>query len=431
MDIFKRNMYRFFLFSLLFGLFIWSLSGFKPPILWEYNDIARNLLKYHRFSYNHLGAEYLNFCPPIYSFFLACVYLFSNFSIPAATAAQVFVYASLCAVIFKIGKNIFEFNTGLLAAACTMLHPGILFYTLMQQHTLILDSFLIALSLFFILFLYDSPDSAGGLISCAIVSGLSSLSRGTAIFLIPLFALWAFFVFKQPLKRRLSRSLLICLVSFFTILPWTIRNFAVHKAFIFIGAATEECFWRGNNLDATGSSYNASGRTILYDLAPKDFLNRIYASGEMGQKRIFQKAAIKFIKDNPKKFIALFFRKLYYFWWFSPESGILYPKYYLPIYKLLYAFFLLFAFFGAASSLYAKHNGTKEKTWLLLLTLLVISVAQSFFYVEGRHRWLLEPLVLIFSARGFLFVKDSCFHNFNTAKTDTPKRRFGWSSIDA
>ena len=38
----------------------------------------------------------------------------------------------------------------------------------------------------------------------------------------------------------------------------------------------------------------------------------------------------------------------------------------------------------------------------ILLMLLSISLAQSIFYVEGRHRWAVEPLILIFTAAGIL-----------------------------
>ena len=41
---------------------------------------------------------------------------------------------------------------------------------------------------------------------------------------------------------------------------------------------------------------------------------------------------------------------------------------------------------------------------LLVVFMLGISVAQSFYYVEGRHRWGVEPLLLILVGGGIAHV---------------------------
>ena len=36
--------------------------------------------------------------------------------------------------------------------------------------------------------------------------------------------------------------------------------------------------------------------------------------------------------------------------------------------------------------------------YLVLIFCLTISIAQALYYVDGRHRWTIEPFILVFSA---------------------------------
>lgn len=399
---------KIFIVSFSFTILIWYLvAGLKPPLTWEYSGIAENIIKQHSFSFTHLGAKYLCFCPPLYAFIVALIYLLSNYNHLAVIFTQIFFFSFLCIVVFEIGRNIFNLKVGLIAVIGLMLHPGILFYVLRNEHTLILDAFMFSASALSILLLYDNPGSIKKTIICGVVLGLSFLSRGTALILAPVFVLWALFTFNLSIKKRLYASFFIVLISLAVILPWAIRNYNVTKKIILIGAATEETFWRGNNMNASGSSYDVNGRTILNDLADRDFLRKIYAEDEMGQKKIFEKEAICFIKNNPGKFINFFLKKFYYFWWFSPQAGIMYSILYKTVYKIYYSVALIFVFLGFYSIFKSKENKNfYNKIYLLIGMCIAISFFQSIFYVEMRHRWAIEPMLLIFAANGIIYIKD-------------------------
>ena len=120
--------------------------------------------------------------------------------------------------------------------------------------------------------------------------------------------------------------------------------------------------------------------------------------------RVETKRINEAVKNNPDKFVSLFFKKIYYFWWFSPQFGILYPKHLLPFYKILYSGEFLFALIGILFIAVSRDKSLKHKGILLLMVFLSISVFQSLFYVEGRHRLALEPLLLIFTASGIILV---------------------------
>ena len=69
------------------------------------------------------------------------------------------------------------------------------------------------------------------------------------------------------------------------------------------------------------------------------------------------------------------------------------------MYAIYYGFVFALATVGAVQLL---SSGEQPRTFALFLlwSFVGLSIAQSFFYVEGRHRWELEPLLLVFTASG-------------------------------
>lgn len=110
---------------------------------------------------------------------------------------------------------------------------------------------------------------------------------------------------------------------------------------------------------------------------------------------------MEFIEAHPAAFIRLVFQKFTNFWWFTDRSGLLYPPQWLELYKAYYVGVLLLAavglwrFTSRAGPSLAMSRGV-----LLALFLLAISALQSLYYVEGRHRWAVEPMILAISGGG-------------------------------
>ena len=121
---------------------------------------------------------------------------------------------------------------------------------------------------------------------------------------------------------------------------------------------------------------------------------------ELEQKRFFETEARRFIRENPVQAAGLYLRKVYYFWWFSPQSGIKYPESYLTAHRLFYAALLALAVVGALVAFRSPRREVRSPALILIAIPVTIGLAQSLFYVEGRHRWLVEPLVIIFSCYG-------------------------------
>ena len=127
-------------------------------------------------------------------------------------------------------------------------------------------------------------------------------------------------------------------------------------------------------------------------------------ASELELNDVFGQEVVEFVTQRPEEFVALSARKFVYFWWMSPQAGLLYPPSWLAAYGLYAAVILTFAAFGALAIL--RGGSPQERSLLGMLAAIsfVLAVIHALSYVEGRHRWAIEPLLLLLTARGFFAV---------------------------
>ena len=120
---------------------------------------------------------------------------------------------------------------------------------------------------------------------------------------------------------------------------------------------------------------------------------------EIAQSQWFMNKAIAFIKANPALAVRLTFLKFFHFWWFAPQTGLLYPAFWRQLYMAYYVFVLLLAAAGVRRI--ARIGAPTTRLALLLGAFLFgLSLLQSVYYVEARHRWAVEPLLLTLAGGG-------------------------------
>jgi len=195
-------------------------------------------------------------------------------------------------------------------------------------------------------------------------------------------------------------SFVLCLA------PWIIRNVLVIGAPV-ITSTTGENFWRGNHPGASGGGRDSDGGEIASLFAanpalPGPIRNVIATGTERERDRVFALEAFKFIRSDPRAALELFASKLRSFWW-RIESN---PQNYSPVasltYEWAYRLQLALALLGLGSVLRVGPGPPAGRATALLVvaSILAISLLQAAFYVQGRHRFLIEPFLLIFSAFG-------------------------------
>lgn len=241
--------------------------------------------------------------------------------------------------------------------------------------------------------------------------GVAMLARGTYAPLLAAFGLLALGVRG---RQGVTASLLAILVAGLVVAPWVGRNYMIHGRPVFMISTTGYALWIGYNPGAMGGALGRTGQPILEEASPELTAQLYKETTELGQMDLFYREALRFIQTHPSDSAGLFLRRLVYYWSFAPLAGMNYPGRWFHMYAIYYGIAFAFAAVGMAWML-ANSKQHRSFALFLLLSFVGLSIAQSFFYVEGRHRWEVESLLLIFTAAG---VARLCFSIL---------RRLGWS----
>ena len=376
---------------------IW-LGHFSAPAVWEPEVIANNLLAGKGFLLNdHLGTSYRAFMLPAYPVLCAFVYSFTRHSQPAVLLLQCLLSALSCLQIRAIGEQVFKKSkAGTVAAWLTAFHPGLVFFAT-QLHPLTLDLFSYLWTLWACLALFERPGTARAL-HLGIAAGFALLSRGTILFFLLFSA--ALFLWRAGREGWLGKgarlAALAVSVAALAVLPWLARNALLFKRFPLFITSSNQSLWAGNNPLSVGTLHSRDGRPLINQL-PVHLETALAQSDELGQSDLFRKEAWAFIRQDPWAAARLYLRKWVNFWWFSPTTGRYYPPVYAIAYGLCYAVAALLAVAGLWS---VRRQISSPPILLLVLFPLFIALFQCLYYVEGRHRWTVEPLLLLLAARG-------------------------------
>jgi len=399
-----------YLYIFLFALAIRVVFVVLFPLqLWEYETIANNILAGQGFIFSHFGGViYRSYCEPLYPFISAVVYFLTHHSVFALGLVQAVFSSTIAVSVYFLARSLYGQRIALLAGILIALHPGLIIYTT-RQHPLTFDALFISLTLLAVVKIYNKI-SWRNIVIGGLVSGLCILTRPTILSFLPLALIYIFVRKKMAWGKSIMYAVVFFAVTGSIFLPWTLRNYFVQDMFMLTRSNGPYVFWLGNNPNFSGSAMDKDGRS-LFKSAPKDFQKKIERLDEIGQNNEFLKDAFAYIKKYPWGFIERTAKKFYYFWWFNPQVGMLYPKSWLYLYKLFYIFVLSGALVGIFIAFKERLFKYKGEAVLMIFILLSISLLQSLFYIETRHRWAVEPILLIFTAKGVYSFFSKIYNN--------------------
>ncbi|MEA2162224.1 MAG: hypothetical protein QOK37_351 [Thermoanaerobaculia bacterium] len=368
----------------------------RNPQVWETEQISTNLIEHHEFAYQpeHDSLVYRAYTEPLHPLIGAAVYLLTGHSRTALVLLQLVVAAITVwligwVAILATGR----IDAGIVAALLMAIHPGFIRYSCIL-HPLVFDTFFFVAAGGAFIRYRQVPSLRRGVFA-AFVIGLGVLTRPTILlFFLPL--LWITWRSRDTMPSRFARSAAVAGVALALIAPWTIRNAVVLHGFVLTRSGTGFVFWLGNNPWTSGSATDAGGHSIKR-LASPQFQKRILAAGELERNRIFMQEARDYIRRDPFAAVIRVVKRLGYFWWFSPQWGRLYPPAAKLVYITWWTILLLLWAIGAAVS-------RKVDVWILSAMGFLISLGQSLYYVDGRHRLAIEPLLLPMAALGALWL---------------------------
>jgi 4-amino-4-deoxy-L-arabinose transferase-like glycosyltransferase len=360
--------------------------------------MARNLLAGRGLTFTHLGIVYHSFAPPLHSSLAAASY-WTTGSIVPVMLLQIAAGSALAVVTSVIAQRLFGDRFAAAAAGFLVaVHPGLIVYSATKAHPLPFDALFFALALWTFIRLYDDPRVSRAIVAGAVV-GLGTLTRSTALIFLPIAALWFLAVTPRRGWAALRTIAIVGCAAFVVILPWSIRDSMVHHRGLFLISTTGEDFWDGNNPYATGHSYIDADHAVIDALPPADRAELESQPDELAQSQWFMGKAVAFITANPGRAVQLTALKFFHFWWFAPQTGVLYRASWRAMYMAYYVACLLLAAVGVWR-IGASGRDAVRLGLLIAAFLLGLSVLQSVYYVEARHRWAVEPMLLVVSGGG-------------------------------
>jgi 4-amino-4-deoxy-L-arabinose transferase-like glycosyltransferase len=386
-----------------------AIDGFRHPDLNEYDSLARALVSGHGFVYYHIGIPYYSYAPPMDAWIGAASYWLTG-SLVLKMALQIAMGTALAVTTAILAARVFGGWLAPLAAGLLVaVHPGLVIYNVSKSHPLSADALFFTLALLATVRLYERPITRRALALGAIV-GIGAFSRATIVVFLPIAALWLLASKGGPEGPPLRSAwpswsvavrngVVAGLVAAAIIAPWTIRNTLLHHRFVFMLTTDGDDFWRGNNPKATGHSYVGPGEIVLNSLPPEEMRDLESQPNELAQADWFWRHARAFIRQHPDQFVRLTLLKFYSFWWFAPQTGVLYPGSWRALYMAYYSGVVLLAALGAWS---VRRRGPPATQIAVVIAafLLGLSALQSLYYVEGRHRWAVEPMLIVLSGGG-------------------------------
>jgi len=350
------------------------------PRTWEEEVIATNLIERHLFLFRSTQGSFRAYAEPLYPFMAAGVYLVTGHSQTALVLLQL-VIAS--ATVWMVGwaTDLATHNAVVanVATSLAAIHPGLIQYSSIL-HPLVLDAFFFIAAAVMLVRYRQSPQLGRGAAAAALI-GAGALTRPTIlVLLLPL--CWI----------RPKRGFALAAIALGIIAPWTIRNAVVLHHFVLTRSGTGLVFWLGNNPNATGAAIDINGNALIKNVPPA-VMARLRTEDEVQRDRYFRDAALLYVRSNPGAAVGRVIQRVYYFWWFSPEWGLGYPPLLKTAYRVWWGLLLLFVVIGGATT-------RNRDVWLMASCAVLISMLQCLYYVEGRHRLAIEPLLLPLAALG-------------------------------
>lgn len=381
------------------GAFLY-LDRVHHPDVWESETIALNVMAGHGYVFESLGTPYRSYMEPLYPALCIAVYSIAGHSFVALGLVQIALGTLVVWLVYACGRRIVPEQAAVFAALIAAVHPGLILYTT-KFHPFILDvplwltSFLLVLA-----FSPARPWRSAALAGLAI--GVSVLTRPTILVCLPMVGWWFWERSGRRLSAAAARLAVTTAVVAAVVAPWTIRNYTIQHRFMLTRSGTAFVFWLGNNPYLFTGSAKAPDGGDLVTHVPAPVLHRLLSLDELGQQDYFQREAAAYVRADPAGFVERTAVKFWYFWWFSPQAGGTYPAPWLRGYKIFYLVVAGLAAAGIAGGWRARTTAPIRWAGALFLLGCCLSIAavQSVYYVEGRHRLAIEPLLAVFAGGG-------------------------------
>ena len=397
------------IFTVAFTLRLFYLFQIDTIPLFEH--LAGDARTYYEWGRRIAAGEWLGagvfYQAPLYPYFLGIIQFFFGETLWLVRLIQITIGALSCSLIFLIGQQLFSRQAGIISGFILASYGPALFFDGLVEKS-ILDLFLLTVILFLIFSAGDEANRAKWL-GIGAVLGLLALSRENALILVPVVPCWIALASAPVLRTaRLRRIGLFFAGLTLVLLPVGLRNLSVGGEFKLTTSQLGPNFFIGNNPAADGT-YN-SVRDIIGEpqlegpdarrLAERA-LQRSLSPGEVSSYWLGK--SFEYIKTQPLDWLRLLAKKWMLLWNAreieDSDDFYIYRQWssLLGVLGRLNHFGLLTPL-AAVGLLFSLREW--RRLWLLYLMILALAASVAVFYVFGRYRFPLVPLLVLFAGAG-------------------------------
>lgn len=345
---------------------------------------------------------------PLYPYFLGVVQALAGHDLWLIRILQILLGSLACATVFLIGQKLFSRPAGIAAGLLLASYaPAIFFDALIEKS--VLDLILIVALLYALLVLRETHRSKW--VAAGAALGLLGLSRENALILAPVVVLWI--VLAHPEQRLSLRGRWLGLFAgglLLVLVPVGLRNLAVGGEFTLTTSQFGPNFFIGNNPSADGtygSVRKVIGEVQLEGPDAKRLAERA-AGHELTPGAIsnyWLKQALGYIASEPAAWLKLMGLK----WlrvWNAREIEDSDDFYIYQKFSSLLAFLAGVNHFGVLAPLAALGVLVTwrrwRELWLLYAMIFALALSVAIFYVFGRYRFPLVPLLALLAGAGVI-----------------------------
>jgi tetratricopeptide (TPR) repeat protein len=344
---------------------------------------------------------------PLYPYFLAVLELIFGHDLWAVRVVQLTLSAAAASLLYLAGKAFFSRAVGIAAALIWTFNAPAIFFSGLVDKTVI-DPFLLA-ALLVLLSSASEHFQRTMWIAIGAVLGLSALSRENTLIWAFLIPAWIWLGLSNvPGLRRLQYSALFLLGLALVLLPVGVRNLKVGGQFTLTTSQMGANFFIGNNPRADGTYASIRGITGEKQFEQPEAtrlaeqaLGHNLSPGEVSKYWLAR--SWDYIRSSPSDWLRLMWRKWLIVWNVreieDSDDFYLYQRW-----SWLLSFLAWINHFGVIAPLAAVGCLVTwrqwRRLWLLYAMLAAFAGSVALFYIFGRYRFPLVPLLTLFAGAG-------------------------------
>lgn len=338
---------------------------------------------------------------PAYPLFLAVVYSAFGHRFLAARTVQAVMASFLPVVVYALGRRLFDRRVARIASLVMAFYPMFLVYPL----ALVTENLFFLLVPLMVLCLLKAVETSRTryYVLAGLALGTCILTRSVLAGFVLLILPWVWHYSARRRHAVKNCAVIVVCVAVLTV-PWSIRNSALHRQFVFVESSLGFNFYLGYHPEGTGTFDSAIAVDFLEEVGA---FEKPDLETEMRAHNLGMEKGLQFIRQNPGRAAWLVLSKLSHllrldkraplYFYSNNFVGEVAPSvllFALLVICLPWVVVLLLAVMGMSFSRVAS-----ETVLIYLLSAYLLGV-HMLIMAEPRFHLVLVPFLVIFAAHG-------------------------------